>query len=243
MPAAEGGRSTRRSRVALTFLWATATAILLALGVWQLQRLAWKTELIERARRGLALPAVELPAGPLDPDLLDYRRIRVRGNYEPNRAVALGLTTREGQRGARLLAVFRLEDGRVLAVDRGFVPEGQLATVLRAPAPVGSRELEGIARVGSKGTFATPAPDLAVPRWYAPDLEAIGAHLGRALEPVLLVLDTPEPDVAGPPFPGLVAVELANPHLGYAATWFGLAAALCVVYILLVRRPVEGRSP
>lgn len=227
----------------LTFLWAAATVLLLGLGTWQLQRLAWKTALIERARAAAAAPARALPEGPLDPVTLDFARLRVRGAYLPGTTLALGLLAREGRTGARLLTALRLEDGRALMVDRGFVPEGELARLIAAAPPAGPRVLEGVARAGSTGSWASPAPDLAAGRWYAAELGAIGRHLGLAVEPVLLVLERPEPGGEPFPAPAPVPVELPNPHLGYAVTWYGLAGALSVFYILLGRRPAaEARA-
>lgn len=227
---------------ALTAAWAACTVLLLALGGWQVQRLAWKSALIERAGRELAAPPRALPDGPLDPAELDFVRLRVSGVYLPGTSLALGLLSRNGQAGARLLTALRLADGRTLLVDRGFVPEAELARAIGTPPPGGLRELEGVARAVRSGSWAAPRPDLALPRWYAADLEAIGRHLGAVLEPVLFVLEKAEEGEGPYPAPAPVSLDLPNPHLGYALTWFGLAAALQVFYILLGRRPL-GEKP
>ncbi len=216
--------------------------MLLGLGTWQLQRLAWKVDLLERVERNLAGPARALPGGVLDPAALEFTRIRLRGEYLPGTSVAFGLVTRNGRPGARLLTALRAEDGRTLLVDRGFVPENRLARAIAAPPPAGVRELEGVARAGSRGSWTTPAPDLSVPRWYSPDLEAIGRQLGLRLEPVLLVLERSEPHGEPEAEPIPVVVDLPNPHLGYALTWFGLAGALLAFYVLLARRPLGEKS-
>lgn len=222
-----------RPGLLLTALWAAVTLVLLGLGVWQVQRLAWKNELIARAEAAVRQPASDLPAELGDPAGLAFRRVRVAGSYVAGRAVALGLEKRDGRVGARLLVPFRLEDGRTVLVDRGFVREERLREVLAAPPPAGRRVLEGVLRPAGGGSWATPGPDLSVPRWYTADTEAIGRHSGLALEPLVLVLERPEDDGQSPAEPGPVAIELPNPHLGYAVTWFGLAAALLVFYILL----------
>ena len=228
-------RALRRFRpsVALTLAWAVATTVLLALGTWQLQRFAWKSELIAKARSAATAAPAPLPAELAEPGAVEFRRVRVSGAYLPGKAVALGLVTRDGRAGSRLLVPFRLEDGRTVLVDRGFVPEDRLQEALAAPPPEGPRVLEGVLRTASAGTWATPAPDPRVPRWYAPDTEAIGRHLGLALEPFFLVLQEREPEAAAFPQPIPVAVDLPNPHLGYALTWFGLAGVLLAFYILV----------
>lgn len=238
VPRAERGQGRFAPGRVLTLAWAAATALLLGLGVWQLQRLAWKTELIDRAREAAAAPARDLPVGVLDVSALDRVRLSVTGVYLERPAVALGLVTRDGRPGSRLLAPFRLADGRTLLVDRGFVPEPFLREALAAKPPAGPRTLEGIARAGGEGGWLVPARDRDLPRWYAPDLAAIGDYLGLELEPLLLVLEQPEPGIGPYPIPAPLPVDLPNPHLGYALTWFGLAGALLVFYILLARRPV-----
>ncbi|MCL6607702.1 MAG: SURF1 family protein [Geminicoccaceae bacterium] len=238
-------RALRRFRpgLALTLAWAAATAVLLALGAWQVQRLVWKTELIAKAAAAATAAPGPLPAEIAEPAALEFLRVRVSGAYLSGRAVALGLITRDGRAGSRLLAPFRLEDGRTLLVDRGFVPEDRLPEALAAAPPEGLRVLSGVVRAASTGTWATPRPELVLPRWYAPDIGAIGRHLGLALEPVFLVLEQPEPGTRGFPEPAPIAVELPNPHLGYALTWFGLAGVLLAFYILLGVRAgrEEGR--
>jgi surfeit locus 1 family protein len=207
-----------------------------------LQRHAWKSELIAKARAVAGAAPVPLPAELAEPAALEFRGVRVSGAYLPVRAVALGLISRDGRAGSRLLLPFRLEDGRTLLVDRGFVPEDRLREALAAPSPEGPRVLVGVLRTARAGTWATPAPDPRVPRWYAPDTEAIGRHLGLALEPFLLVLQEREADAPAFLQPTPVAVDLPNPHLGYAVTWYGLAASLLAFYILLgFRRNEEER--
>lgn len=217
--------------------------MLLGLGTWQLQRLAWKVDLLERAERNLAGPAGALPDGLVDAAALEFVRLRVTGEYLPATSLALGFVTRDGRPGARLLTALRAEDGRTVLVDRGFVPEERLGRAITAPPPTGVREIEGVARAGSRGSWMTPAPDLSVPRWYTPDLEAIGRQLGLRLEPVLLVLERSEPGVDPDAEPMPVVVDLPNPHLGYALTWFGLAGALLVFYIVMACRPLGEKRP
>ncbi len=166
----------------------------------------------------------------------------MKGEYLPGTSLALGLVSRDGRPGARLLTALRAEDGRTLLVDRGFVPEERLRQAIGAPPPAGVRQIEGVARAGSRGAWTTPAPDLSVPRWYAPDLEAIGRQLGLPLEPVLLVVERSEPGMEPEAEPVPVVVDLPNPHLGYALTWFGLAGALLVFYVLMARRLLGEKS-
>lgn len=237
------GRARRfRPGLALTLVCAAAFAVLSALGTWQLQRLAWKTELNAKAGAAATAPPVELADAGADLAALEFRRVRLKGSYLGAGSVALGLVTLDGRAGSRLLTPFRLRDGRTVLVDRGFVPEERLREALGVPAPEGSRVVEGLVRRAGTGSWATPAPDLRVPRWYAPDTEAIGRHLGLALEPFLVILQEREEGGGAFPQPIPVTVDLPNPHLGYAVTWYGLAASLLAFYILLGFRRNEEET-
>ena len=116
----------KAGRVFRPRLWPTIAtlagiAVLLSLGTWQLQRLEWKRGLIEHAERQLAAPATPLPATGLED--FDFRRVSLTGTYLHNAAFAFGFTAEGGAPGSRLITPFRLEDGRVLLIDRGWLPK------------------------------------------------------------------------------------------------------------------------
>jgi surfeit locus 1 family protein len=242
--AAAGGRRFR-PRPWPTLLTLAALAVLLALGTWQLCRLAWKEDLIARAEAGLKAPAAPLPPGPLDdPAALDFRRVAARGAYLHDAAFAFGLTARAGEAGARLVTPLALADGRTLLVDRGWLPSALLPpAVPDGLEPAGEVVVEGVARDrsgGGRGPFQ-PADDPAGRRWYAWDLPAMAAAVGRPLLPVVLVA---QPGPGGGPLPHAepVVVDYSRNHLGYALTWYGIAAGLVAVYLAfsLQKRPSDG---
>ena len=108
-------------------LWPTlitipALAILLALGTWQLQRLEWKTALIAEREAALQAPPVALPDDPAALRQMDFRRIRVSGEFLHGRSLLLSARSYQGRPGSHLLTPLRLETGRVLMVNRGWIP-------------------------------------------------------------------------------------------------------------------------
>lgn len=230
-------------------LWPTLTmlagvAVLLSLGTWQLQRLAWKEGLIAAAEAQLAQPPTALPAS-AELARLDYRHLIVRGRYLHDQAFAFGLEANGNQPGARLVTPFRLDDGRIVLIDRGWLPEDLLPP--RTPEglePVGERELTGVARWRAEPSrnFMTPADDPERRRWFAWDVPAMAEATGLPLLPLVLTLDRSD-GPAGLPRPSPVAAEFRNDHLGYAITWYGLAAGLVAVYLLYsLQRPDEHPS-
>jgi surfeit locus 1 family protein len=218
-------------------LWPTVGAlagvvVLLGLGTWQLQRLAWKEALISAAQAQLAATPLALPADGLE--ALDFRRVGAAGTYLHDASFAFGLSASGGEPGARLITPFRLDDGRVILVDRGWLPEALLPPDVPAGLQVTGRvAVEGVARWRGdlRRTWLTPVDDPAKRRWFSWDVPAIEGALGLSIEPLELVLERSE-GPAGLPKAEPVRAQFPNDHLSYALTWYGLAVVLVAVYIL-----------
>lgn len=228
---AEAGRIFR-PRLWPTIATLVGLAVLLALGSWQLQRLAWKRGLIEHAQAQLAAPPLRVTEAGLEG--LDFRRVSLSGSYLHEDAFAFGFSAEDGAGGSKLVTPFRLDDGRIVLVDRGWLPTDLLPPhVPRGLEPEGTVTLEGIARWrGSwQRTWLTPVDSPAERRWYGWDIPAMSAATGLRLEPLEIVLERSE-GPAGLPKAEPVSVDLPNDHLGYAMTWYGLALVLIVIYVL-----------
>src|SRR5690606_25199030 len=92
---------------------------LVALGWWQLERQAWKSELLaDLARRAASAPltVVDDPAG-----LHDFTRVRVSGRWLADRSFVLHPRTLNGRSGGHLVTPLALEGGGVVLVLRGWV--------------------------------------------------------------------------------------------------------------------------
>lgn len=238
---ADAGRRFR-FRPWLTLAVLLSLALLLSLGTWQVQRLRWKQALIATAETQLAQAPAELPPG-TDLAGADYRRFTVRGRYLHEAALAFGLRASGNEPGAHLITPFRLTDGRTILVDRGWLPERLLPPAVPAGAqPAGELTREGVARwrAAPTRTWLTPADQPDRRRWFGWDIPAMAAATGEALVPLVLVLDRSEgPD--GLPRAAPVRAEFTNNHLGYAVTWYGLAAALVAIYLVFSFTPHHER--
>ena len=121
-----------------------------------------------------------------------------------------------------------------IVVNRGFVPE-ELRAPGKRPAGLatGATEVVGLLRSSEEpGTF-TPRNDAARNQWFWRDVPALRAGMGLAPDPAFpFAVDAQaEPANAGGwPKGGTTIVNLPNRHLEYALTWYGLAAALAVIY-------------
>ncbi|MEO1092482.1 MAG: SURF1 family protein [Pseudomonadota bacterium] len=221
-----------------------ALPVLLGLGTWQVQRLHWKTALIATLERTAAEAPVALPTtGELDPDWT-HRRVRVEARISPTPAFRFGAFNQDGVLGHRVLQLATLADGRRFVVDRGWRSD---RAALPLATPAGTTTLVGALRwIGDvQPGWMTPDNDPAGGRWYWYDHAALEAAFGAELLSVVMVV-TEAPDMAGAPTPRPVAVRLPNNHLGYAVTWYGLAAVLLVIYVIYgrsrARSADEGRE-
>ncbi|MBL8278201.1 MAG: SURF1 family protein [Pelomonas sp.] len=232
----------RAARVALIVAAALASLAFLALAAWQVQRLAWKQDLITRIEQRVGAEPVPPPAGIVAVTQADeYRRLRLRGQFE-RREVLVQATTALGG-GHWVLAPLRLDDGSTLLVNRGFVPPEQRAPEQHA-APDGPVELIGLLRLTETGGGPLRRNEPAQGRWYSRDVAGIAAQLqlGGVVAPYFVdeVADPAQPQRW--PRPGLTVLNFANNHAVYAITWLALAAMSAAAAIYLVREE-RRRTP
>ena len=208
-------------------------AILLGLGTWQAQRLAWKTDLLARIAAAEAAP----PA-PLGPRPEPFAKVEATGRFDHDREVRLGLEVRGAVLGTRLLTPLLRDGAPALRVDRGWVPMDAAGTIAR---PAGEQRVTGWVRPGERAGFFAAADDIAGRRFYTFDPGAIGAALGLAeVAPFGLVALG---SGAGLPEPARALPRPTNNHLGYAITWYGTALALVGVFLVWARRRLKEGTP
>ena len=212
-----------------------ALALLIALGVWQSQRLVWKSDLIARAEAAAAMPPrplVEVLAAS-DPE---FRKALVLCRGLPTAPFVELRSIQEGQPGFRLISACVPESiGQIFLVDRGFVPESAADRPRVAPSTLPLSLTVELRRTPTQGGM-TPAPEGRV--FYGRDNGAMAEALGVGVPSgfTLYALVTPNPEIealiaSAPP------AAFSNNHLGYALTWFGLALALVgVSAAFLLRR-------
>ncbi|MDZ5460282.1 SURF1 family protein [Azohydromonas lata] len=238
-----------RSRGALVALMAGAALLLagfLALGTWQVQRLAWKRELIARVEQRLQAAPVPAP-GPSDWPTLnredyEYRRVGVRGTYAHELETLVRASTELGT-GYWVLTPLRTERGYWLLVNRGFIPPEMRAREVRGPEPQGEQTVAGLLRLSEPEGSLLQKNAPAEARWYSRDVAAIAAArdlggVGRtgAVAPYFVDASTaPGAPADAWPRAGLTVVKFSNNHLSYAITWYALAAMVAAAALYLLR--------
>ncbi|HEY0954635.1 MAG TPA: SURF1 family protein [Roseateles sp.] len=208
----------RAARVVLIVATALASVGFAALCAWQVQRLGWKQDLIARVEQRLTAEPVAPPTGEVG-KTDEYRRLRLQGRFEPGSVLVQANTELGG--GYWMLAPLRLDDGRAVLVNRGFVPPAQRGI----ESPAGSIELTGLLRLTEPHGGPLRANDPAAGRWFSRDVAGIAAQL-KVPGPVAPFFVDEAADPAQPqrwPRPGLTVVRFANNHAVYAVTWVALA--------------------
>lgn len=208
-------------------------AAFVALGIWQVQRLAWKLDLIARVDQRVHAAAVAAPVSASADD--EYRKVMVTGTFLNDSETFVQAVTDLGA-GFWVVTPLKAAHGTIVLVNRGFVPAER-----RGPSqhsqPSGMVSVTGLLRITEpKGGFLR-SNDSAADRWYSRDVAAISAarHLDH-VAPYFVDADaTPNP--GGFPVGGLTVIRFSNNHLVYAITWFGLAAiTVAGCWLLFYRR-------
>ncbi|HXZ22310.1 MAG TPA: SURF1 family protein [Pseudolabrys sp.] len=236
-----------------TILALAGVGILVGLGTWQLDRKAWKENLIANLSGRLGRAPQELPPRAswtrLREDGEEFRRVFFPAEFldgEEALVYTAGSPLRPDVKGPGywVFAPARLPGGSIVLINRGFVPDERKDPAMRAEgAPHGIVDVVGVMRWPEMRTPFTPADDPKKNVWYLRDVRSI-ADAKKWLTAAPFYIDQEEPAPPGGwPKPGKLEVHLPDNHLEYAITWFGLALALAGVYVVWLSKRIVRRRP
>lgn len=231
--------TTRRKRWSLLALSLIATLIFSALGIWQVQRRAWKLALIASVDARLHAPPVPSP-GPIRWAAINarddaYRHVTVHGRFLAGRDTLVQALTEQGA-GFWVMTPLRADQGFTVLINRGFVPaEWRTASATPSPLSGGETTVTGLLRLTEPHGSVLRANQPADDRWYSRDVEAIARArgLGRVAPYFIDAEAASNPNTW--PRGGLTVVRFLNNHLVYALTWFGLAALSLTGSAMVIR--------
>jgi cytochrome oxidase assembly protein ShyY1 len=236
--------ATPRGIAGLGIFTLLTLALLIGLGVWQLQRRVEKHALIAQLTERLAAAPEALPLSAqwsaLTPARDEFRRVRFSATYEsrPDAMVySSGSAIRDDVSGPGTWAFLpvRLSTGETIVINAGFVQntmqdraqQDRAVVRLVTGAPV---TLTGYIRFPESAGALTPRENIAKRLWFTRDHLPIARALGwGVVAPFYIDLETPLPE-NGIPKPGPLEVHLKDDHLQYAITWFGLAGAVLIAF-------------
>lgn len=229
------GPFTFRPGFALTIIVLALVALFARLGMWQLHRAEQKKTLTAAIESRMSMPVLELrPDTDFLPDLR-FRRILVKGRFEPNKQILLDNQTYDGHAGVHVLTPLRIgnSETRVL-IDRGWIALEPSREHLPEPAvPEGEVEVHGVIDIPGTPPFilgdASPAGPAWGRLWPYIDLDYLSKYAGRPVKPYLIRQD---PSDAYGYMRTLPTIETKSTmHIGYAIQWFGFAVVVFCVYV------------
>ncbi len=217
-------------RLAFLFIFGLGgAAILISLGVWQVQRLGWKEGVIADIEARIAADPVPLPQQP-DPARDAYLPVEVSGTLGAEYLQVL-VSKKQVGAGYRIIRPMLREEGDIM-IDLGFVTTEDAEALKVEEGP--STTVVGNLQWPLETDSFTPEPDLANNIWFARDVTAMAEALGT--QPVLVVRRQ-APQSGGPVSPMPVdTAAIPNDHLQYAITWFSLAAIWVLMTFFFLRR-------
>jgi surfeit locus 1 family protein len=221
-----------------------ALAVLIGLGNWQMQRLVWKENLIASIAQRSARPPEPLPGEwcKLDLGAIEYRPFVLSGRFRHEHEVQVYTVLSEPKgsysgAGYWVLTPLELDSGAIVIVNRGFVPQELKNPASRPESQESGRvQLTGLLRAPEQANYFTPENDATRGAWFRREPADIARAFGlKNVAPFML-------DAKGEYRPGMLPqpnetkMTFVNNHLGYALTWYGLAATLVGVFSAFARQ-------
>ena len=233
----------RHSPLVITLFVLPMLAVLIGLGVWQLDRLSWKRDVIAAMEQRMGEAPLELDEVlALPADERPWRPVRVLGTFLNDREMPLYRPAVDGgDVGYHIITPLLLADGRAVLVNRGWVPPEKRLAESRTGAPEGQVWVTGIVREFGERTAFANDNDPVAGEWFWIDPDAMAAVADVPLLPIVVVADQGS-DPQQLPRGGQVRLDLPNHHLQYALTWFALAAVLLVIYGILLFRTMRRKG-
>jgi surfeit locus 1 family protein len=221
-----------------TLFTAPVLLLCLGLGFWQVERLFWKRDLIAQRAAAVSAVPVAAPRSLAEASGMEFRHVTDEGVFLHDKEIFLGATSEAAGQGYQVLTPLLEPGGRVVFVNRGFIPAELKDQARRSVGQLpGTVRVQGRLRLppAGKPTWFLPdnRPDLNY--WFWVDIPAMSAaDKFDRVAPFYIDADaTPNP--GGWPKGGATRLTLPNDHLQYAITWFSLAIALMVIYVLFHR--------
>ncbi|TXN24963.1 SURF1 family protein [Methylobacterium sp. WL19] len=243
------GRSSRRATptlVAVGVLTLVVVVAFAALGTWQVQRRAWKHDLIARVDARIQADPVPAP-GRADWPALDvgtdaYKRVVATGTFAYDRETLVQAVTELGG-GFWVMTPLVGADGSTILVNRGFVPaQMRDAATREIGRRAGEGRVTGLLRLSEPGGGFLRRNDPAADRWYSRDVAAIAASRGLGPTAPYFIDADAEPNPGGYPVGGLTVVAFSDNHLVYALTWYALAIMAAAGGAYVIRDGMRRRD-
>lgn len=230
-----------RPKLIPTLFSVPAFITLIFLGTWQVQRLEWKQDLIDKLQVRSAQAPGALPAPPLNEDAHEFLPVRVQGVYDHDHEFHLVNRALNGEAGINTVTPLKLRDGGTILVNRGWVPFEMRDKALRPDGLLtGEQTVTGLLRfVKPRSTleeWVVPDNEPGNNAWFNIDPAAMAAQAGLDSLPDYYILSSDQSERGALPRGKQWSLDIKNDHLQYAITWYSLALGLLVIYVVYHRK-------
>ncbi|MEO6653870.1 MAG: SURF1 family protein [Ilumatobacteraceae bacterium] len=219
--------------------------LMVNLGFWQLRRLDQRqafNAVIEERYDAPPVPLDDLLQPGTDPDAVVWRPVTTSGTYLPDGGFLLVNRSQGGRPGVDPVVPLRLDDGRILLVNRGFTPTGDETPPVPATTVVDVTGRLRTSQDRTLGQLSDPATGVLTEAQRI-DLERLAPQFDGTLVPMYVDLITSSPpEQLGLPEPVAAPVLGEGNHLSYAVQWYIFSIAVAVGWVLAVRRSIQVRS-
>jgi len=236
-----------RRWILTTILVVSAMAVMIRLGIWQLDRLEQRRLFNSRVLAQTSQPALNLNAWSGEEGLseMEYRQVFVVGEYNHSQEIALRNQHWSNQSGVHLVTPLQISGSeQAVLVDRGWIPAKDFEFGdWSAFTESGKVKVNGIIRPSiSKADFGSKSdPYLGtindpIKAWNFVTVERIQEQVSQPLVPIY-IQQSPDPSWNSLPHRSQPELEITEgPHMGYAIQWFTFAAILGMGYPVFILR-------
>ena len=226
--------ASRRFGKVVTPIALLCIVIMLSLGGWQIQRLNWKNHVLLGAQEDFKKTPADLRLNPPGSakawEALHYKPVTLRGHWlTPFNAIKMGPRTYDGQAGYQLIIPLQLNDNQIVLINRGFVTD-KIALLPPNKADVVIRGIAYLPETEKPRYLPENIPSRGV--WVWPDMQAMGHEVGRDNIAPVMVYENRIDGKDEYPIGGQLPLPSANRHKEYALTWYGLALALTIIWLM-----------
>ncbi len=214
---------------------------LIGLGSWQVYRLQWKLDLLKQIEEKSKQPPANIPRNEETLKNMQFRKVISFGRYLNKYEMHLVGRYSQGKMGYHIITPFVLSNGKVILVNRGWIPVDKKQASKRAESIIkGNTVIEGVLVEPYKNFWFTPKNNPKDNLWFSFPISEVQNYTGLKLLPMIIQ------ETGGQKLPLPIKVpekiELRNDHLQYAIIWYSLAIALIVIYALFTAEPTKKRK-
>lgn len=224
-----------RPKLIPTLATLAALPLLVSFGNWQSNKANQKQALQDTYDARATQTAVQIPRELLNPEEFRYRKVAVRGHFEPAYQILLDNRVHDEQAGYHVITPFRIENSELyVLVNRGWVPLGADRAVLpEINTPKEVMEVAGIATLPPSKIYELKQPEATTgwqAVWQNMDIKRYRGVVPFQLQPIIIQMgnDSPSGFVREWPRPD----DRIQTHRGYAFQWYGMAVMLLIFYIV-----------